>query len=252
MDPHQLTAILCTTAWADGPPNPKERMLIADLLFALGLDREEANHQLEQWELSKLAPEPLGPSLNRQVVLDLLRAQLAIAYSDETFSLDELPHLRRTLDAYQVSSQELTELRLQARSFLPPLATTIVVDPGFITSQNWPQVESAAQQNYNIKRDHFLTQTHEDLKDASDDTLLVMLYRGRSFDRDLALQEFAQRREALILRHGALPDRELLLTQLKLYLTASWERAYSPQCGSCQLQAPQLKNTTCYRCSSLR
>lgn len=249
MKDDELAAYLTAAAWADGPISDDERALVETLLFHLGLEREQASDLLEEWEF-KAPPAPdLFSLTDRAQAIALLRALLVLSYCDGHFGMDELPYLTKVLDKFKVTSDELSQLRLQAQFYLDPEAEIIVSDPGLVQAGRWDEVEKAAVRNKTELRVAAEQKVAQDLQAANQDSLLLTLYRGRSFDPAEARSEFEKRRSDFAERHGALPDDELLRRQIALVTMAKWDRLYAERCASCGLGAPGRKGSLCPRCN---
>ena len=245
----ELAAYLAAAAWADGPMSDSEGDLVENLLFGLGLERAEAAEHLKAWEF-KAPPAPgLSNLTDRAQGISLLRALLVLSYSDGHFGIEELPYLTKVLDKFKVSTEELVQLRLQAQYYLDPEGPGLEYPQGLVEAGNWEGLEDAAREARARIRVACERKICEELKTASDDSLLVMLYRGRSFDLAEARAEFEKRRLDLIERHGAMHDNNLLQTQVALVTMAKWDRLYVDRCTSCGLAAPGRRGTVCPRCS---
>lgn len=249
MNNTELAAYLAAAAWADGPMSDSEGDLVENLLYSLGLERAEATELLKEWEF-KAPPAPDLASLQeREQGTALLRALLVLSYSDGHFGIEELPYLTKVLDKFKISTSELVQLRLQAQYYLDPEGPIIDSPPQLIEQGRWPEVEQAARESRSRLRAACERKIREELKTASEDSLLVMLYRGRSFDRQEAAAEFEKRRADLAERHGALSDPELLQAQIALVTMAKWDRLYADRCASCGLAAPGRRGSLCPRCN---
>jgi hypothetical protein len=248
MRDEDVAAYLTAAAWADGPISDGERDLVENLLFGLGLERQEARDLLKEWEFKAPAPPDLVSLQDRGQAVALLRALLILSYFDGHFGVDELPYLTKILDKFKISTEEVVQLRLQAHFYLDPEAPDVEVDHGLIEAGLWEQVETVARATKARLRGATEQKVREELKGASHDSLLVTLYRGRCFDRQEATAEFDKRREDLIERHGSMPDDSLLQAQITLATLAKWDRLYAERCASCQLAAPGRKGSLCPRC----
>jgi uncharacterized tellurite resistance protein B-like protein len=249
MEDEHIAAYLAAAAWADGPISDSERALVENLLFNLGLERGEAAELLKQWEFKAPTPPDLSTLTDRAQGIALLRALLVVSYSDGHFGMEELPYLTKVLDKFKVSSEELMQLRLQAQYYLDPEAPNIEVTMDLVQAERWPEVEAQAREERARLRAALEHKMREELMSASLDSLLVMLYRGRSFDVEEARTEFEKRRGDLIERHGAMHDDGLLRAQIMLATLARWDRLYADGCRSCGLAAPGRKGSLCPSCS---
>lgn len=248
MTNHDLAAYLTAAAWADGPITDSERCLVENLLFNLGLERGEANDLLDNWEFKAPSPPSLQSLSDRSQAVALLRALLVVSYSDGHFGMEELPYLTKILDRFKVSTEEMRQLRLQAQYYLDPSSDPVAVPEDLIAGQRWDELAEFARQHQARLRQLQEAKIRQELQAAQRDSLLVMLYRGRSFDIAEAAAEFAKRQEDLRERHGPLPDNELLQAQLTLMTLAKWDRLYAERCSNCQLAAPGRKGDPCPRC----
>lgn len=249
MKDDDIAAYLTAAAWADGPISDTEQDLVGNLLFSLGLEREQARELLESWEFKAPSPPDLASLTDRQQAIALLRALLVLSYSDGHFGLEELPYLTKVLDKFKVSTEELVQLRLQAHYYLDPEAEAIPIPEDLIEAGRWEEIEALAKATKDELRRACERKIREELHTASEDSLLLMLYRGRSFDVAEARTEFEKRRAALVERHGDVSDTELLQSQLVVMTLAKWERLYAERCASCELGAPGRKATLCPRCN---
>lgn len=249
MNNTELAAYLAAAAWADGPMSDTEGDLVENLLYSLGLERAEATELLKAWEFKAPPPPDLGNLKERSQGVALLRALLVLSYSDGHFGIEELPYLTKVLDKFKISTEELVQLRLQAQYYLDPEAPIIMSPQALVEAGRWEEVEVAAREARTQLRASCEAKIRQELKTASEDSLLVMLYRGRSFDPLEARAEFEKRRADLMERHGAKPDSELLQAQIALVTMAKWDRLYSERCASCGLAAPGRRGSVCPRCS---
>jgi hypothetical protein len=249
MADQDLAAYLASAAWADGPMSDAERDLLENLLFSLGLEREGARERLKAWEFKAPESADLSGLTDRGQAVALLRALLVLSYSDGHFGIEELPYLSKILDKFKISTEELVQLRLQAQFSLDPEAPQVEVDPALVSAERWDAVEEAARTARQALRQEAEGRVKEQLREATLDSLKVMLYRGRAFDLAEAKAEFEKRRGDLIERHGSMYDDGLLQAQLALFTMARWDRLYAERCASCGLAAPGRKGTLCPRCN---
>ncbi len=248
MNDKDLTSYLAAAAWADGPITGAEQDLAENLLFGLGLERDDAECHFEEWKF-KAPPAPDLTSLtDRDQALALLRALLTLSYSDGHFGLEELPYLTRILDKFKVTSEELKQLRLQACYYLDPDAQMVNVPSELVEAGRWDDVEQAASQAKSELRAETENKIRKDLLAASFETLQLVLHRGRSYDLAEAGAEFARRRESMLERFGAMTDEQLLQAQIMLIATAKWERQYQLSCSECDLAAVGRRGDVCPRC----
>ena len=244
----ELAAYLSAAAWADGPVTASEQTLVENLLFSLGLERDEAKEFLKAWEFKAPDSPDISGLTERAQAIGLLRALLILSYSDGHFGIEELPYLSKILDKFKVTSVELSQLRLQARYYLDPEAHNIESDPSLIEAGRWEEVEASAQSAKTRLRDEASRRIAEELQSADDASLLLSLYRGRDFDLEQAKAEFEKRRGDLIERHGPKYDSGLLQAQVLLTTMAKWDRLYADRCAGCGLKAPGRKGDLCPRC----
>jgi hypothetical protein len=249
MKDEDIAAYLTAAAWADGPISDGERDLVENLLFSLGLERDQAKELLRGWEFKAPIPPDLAGLKDRAQGMALLRALLVLSYSDGHFGIEELPYLTKVLDKFKVPTEELVQLRLQAQYYLDPEGLIIVNQPALVEAGRWDDVETDARDAKARLRVAAERKIREELKSANHESLLVMLYRGRSFDCNEARAEFEKRRADLIERHGAMPDDSLLQAQIALASMAKWDRLYADRCASCGLAAPGRKGSLCPRCN---
>lgn len=248
MNNSELAAYLSAAAWADGPVTDSEQNLVENLLFSLGLERDEAKGLLKQWEFKAPESPDLSALSDRGQGIGLLRALLILSYSDGHFGIEELPYLSKILDRFKVSSEELMQLRLQARYYLDPETHNVEIDPVLVEGGRWTEVESSAQAVKTRLREEARRRIADELMMADETTLLLSLYRGRDFDPDYARAEFEKRREDLIERHGPKYDSQLLQAQILVMTMAKWDRLYADRCAGCGLNAPGRKGDLCPRC----
>ncbi len=248
MNHTDLAGYLSAAAWADGPVTDGEQALLENLLFSLGVERDEARALLKAWEFK--APE--APSLTtlseRAQGIALLRALLILSYSDGHFGIEELPYLSKILDRFKVSSEELLQLRLQAQYYLDPEALNVEIDPTLVDANDWEQVETTAKAAKVRLREEAGVKIATELTEADESSLLLILYRGRDFNLAFARAEFEKRRDDLIERHGPKYDSGLLQAQVGLATLAKWDRLYAERCSHCGLAAPGRKGDLCPKC----
>jgi uncharacterized tellurite resistance protein B-like protein len=243
-----LAAYLAAAAWADGPMSESECSLVENLLYCLGLERTAAADMLKGWEFKAPTPPDLASLTDRGQGVALLRALLILSYSDGHFGMEELPYLTKILDKFKIPTDELVQLRLQAQFYLEPEAPEIPSTAPGMSVGDWSLVESSARESRSQLRARTEHQVRETLKTASLDSLVLILYRGRSYDLVQAHAEFEKRRADLLDRHGAMHDDRLLQTQITLVTMAKWDRLYSDRCSGCGLAAPGRKGSPCPRC----
>lgn len=243
-----VAAYLAAAAWADGPITEGESRLVENLLYGLGHDRDEAQEQLAAWRQRAPGAPDLGSLVDRAQAVALLRALLVLSYSDGHFGIEELPFLSKILDKFKVSSAELQQLRLQARYYLDPEAPAVELPEAYILEGDWEKVSEAAAAERALMRKDAERRIREELKTATEESLLLILYRGRSYDVAEARAEFEKRRGDLLERHGACHDDGLLQAQILLLSLGKWDRLYSERCVACGLTAPARKGSLCPRC----
>ena len=249
MTDQDTAAYLAAAAWADGPMTDGESALLENLLFSLGLERDAAREKLSSWAYKAPEPPDLSTLQDRTRGIAVLRALLVLSYSDGHFGIEELPYLTKILDKFKVPTEELVQLRLQAQLYLDPEALDVELDPTLTAAGNWEAVEESARAVRVQLRQQTEAKIREQLKEATLDSLLVSLYRGRAFDLAEAKAEFEKRRGDLIERHGSMHDDGLLRAQLLLFTMARWDRLYAERCAACGLAAPGRKGAMCPRCS---
>ena len=248
MNNSEMAAYLSAAAWADGPVTDSEQALLENLLFSLGVERDEAKELLKQWEFKAPGSPDLSKLTDRAQGVSLLRALLILSYSDNHFGIEELPYLSKILDRFKISSDELVQLRIQAHYYLDPEAHNIPIDQALVNGARWAEVEASAVASKERLREEARDRISEELKSADDTTLLLSLYRGRDFNPEEAKVEFEKRRDDLLERHGPKYDSQLLQAQILVTTLAKWERLYADRCASCALNAPGRKGDLCPRC----
>ncbi len=248
MTKEDIAAYLTAAAWADGPISETESRLVENLLYGLGHERDEAHDRLRLWQYKAPAAPDLASLRDREQAIALLRALLVLSYSDGHFGIEELPYLSKILDKFKVSTEELVQLRLQGRYYLDPEAAALEIPEEYVVGGDWDQVAEAARQERTLMRAEAERRIREELSSATMATLLLILYRGRSYDLKDAEAEFEKRRGDLIERHGARHDEALLQAQIGLLTLAKWDRLYAERCAACGLEAPGLKGSLCPRC----
>ncbi len=248
MNHTDLAAYLSAAAWADGPVTDNEQTLVENLLFSMGMERDEAQTVLKTWEFKAPEAPSLATLTDRTQGIALLRSLLILSYSDGHFGIEELPYLSKILDRFKVSSEELVQLRIQAQFYLDPETYVVENDQALVESGAWEQLERLAQAQKVKLREEAGQRVASELTQADETTLLLILYRGRDFDLDTARAEFEKRRDDLIERHGPKYDSGLLQAQVCLTTLAKWDRLYADRCQSCNLTAPGRKGDLCPRC----
>lgn len=240
-----LAHYLCAVAASDAPIDGRETDLMHRMLPDFGVDPGDARTHVASYEGQ---PPNLDEIESRSVGLALLRASLVITYCDGVFDTVELPLLTPLVDRFQVSAQELQEAKLQALYYLR-LEPESVQLPGHLKeSQQWEAVEEAAQAQYRVMRDEYLTSVRRDLDKASEETCYIAMNVGPpSFDTSHARERYQESNPD----HFHMTDEQALLSlrdAAERSLMARWESAYKTNCRHCNLEAPGRRRDECPRC----
>ena len=248
MDSLEIGQYLIATAWADGELDGREQDKLRRLLVQFDISNDEVKSLMDQWSQTP----PPTPSLeldDRDEALALLSALLVISYSDGEFSSTELPFLAPLVDKFQVTGDELQQMKLQALYYLRLEPESLTLPHGLIKEGNWPAVEETLQATYQQAFDAHVDKTRAEIDFAEADTLYLAINVGfPSFDTSDSRARFKENQEELSRLHNTTDELTLLKAEAEKHLVERWQSFYLSRCRSCKLEAPGKRRDPCPRC----
>jgi uncharacterized tellurite resistance protein B-like protein len=250
MDLDELIIYLGAVAASDNPIDGREKDLLRHLLRDFGANQDQAEHLVAALPVPFQAQVTLNSLNSRDKALKLLRAMLVISYCDGSFDPEEVPFLTPVVDRFSITPPELSRLKQHAMYFLRLAPPSITVPPETVQSENWPEVQRIAQEQFNLYRKTFYDRFRAELQGADAETCyLAMAVGAPTFDTKHVRDRFLESHPDFFMMEDE-ASLKFLRDETEKKMRSQWDAAYSSRCNSCYLEAPGKRRDSCPRCSA--